>query len=143
MASSWRKSIFLESRTFKKYFIIFPVRGLLVLVPEFKRRSKEPSRKRLPVQDADAGPGSPPRDACSHFRSVSPAAGPRPTLKGRSTLRSVFASITPSVQWEDTRYPGRWGGGGPDALLRTARLHGHPPQLPSDPSSIDRAATTP
>lgn len=87
------------------------MRGLLVPVPQSlrkRRRLEGPIRKRLlPLHNADVGPGSPLRDAGWSFRSEGRAAGPRPTLKGRSTLRSMFASVTPSVQWEYTQY--HWG----------------------------------
>lgn len=113
-----KTQIYLESRTFKKYFIIFKMRGLLVPGPQSlrkRRRSNGPIRKRLPLHKAGVVPGSWPRDACSSFRSKGRAAGPRPTLKGRSTLRSMFASVTPSVQWEDTQY--HWVR--PEARMRT------------------------
>lgn len=81
------------------------------------RHSEGPIRRRLPLHNAGVGPGSRPKDACSSFRSEGRAAGPRPTLKGRSTLKSMFASVTLSVQWEDTQY--HWGR--PEAPTRSYR----------------------
>lgn len=53
----------------------------------------------MPVWVLDLGPGMPVGVSAARAAPQDPA---RP-WKGRSTLRSAFASVTPSVQWEDKR----------------------------------------
>lgn len=77
----------------------------------------------MPVWVLDLGPGMPAR---SSFRSEGSASGPRPTLKGRSTLRSMFASVTRSVQWEDTQY--HWGRPGARRVPKDSQI-AWPPSL--------------
>lgn len=93
----------------------------------------------MPGQDADAGSGSPPRDAGSRFRSAGHAAGPRPTLTGRSTLRSLFTSVTLSVQWEDARLQR----GGPEAPTRSYRQPESVDTLPNCPQTLPPLPTAP